>query len=326
MTETTIPPSTSGAVRPRVGVSACLIGDQVRFDGGHARDTFVAESLDPFVTWIKVCPEMEAGLGTPREPIRLIGRPGAIRVASTRTRRDVTAELHDVSVRRAAALASQDLDGFVLKKDSPSCGLHRVRVYKDDGTATRDGRGVFASALTSAMPLLPVEEEGRLVDPGIREHFIERVFAHQRLRELGEPQGVHALMRFHTRHKLLLLAHSPAIYKAMGSLVAIARPAHLGELMRQYREAFMTALVSPATRPKHVNVLQHIAGYFKRLVTDQARREIADAITEYQRDLVPLVVPVTLLGHYARVHAVDYLLGQVYLDPHPRALKLRNHA
>ena len=315
-----------GQAKPRVGVSACLLGEEVRFDGGHARDTFVAQSLSSFVSWVQVCPEMEAGLGTPREPIRLLTHPGGIRVVTTRTRRDFTSELQDVATRRAAALATQDLDGFVLKKDSPSCGLHRVRVYKDDGTATRDGRGVFASALTGALPLLPIEEEGRLADPGIREHFIERVFAHYRLRALGEPANVHAIMHFHARHKLLLLAHSPAIYRAMGSLVAMARPSQLAELMRAYRRSFMSALAAPATRPKHVNVLQHIAGYFKRSVSDQARREIAAAIADYQRELVPLVVPVTLLGHYARVHAVDYLLGQVYLDPHPRALKLRNHA
>ena len=319
-------PVPEGATRPRVGVSACLLGEEVRFDGGHARDIFVAESLGSFVSWVQVCPEMEAGLGTPREPIRLLAHPGGVRVVTTRTRRDFTTELHDVATRRAASLATQDLDGFVLKKDSPSCGLHRVRVYKDDGTATRDGRGVFAAALTRALPLLPVEEEGRLVDPGLREHFIERVFAHQRLRALGEPDGVHAIMRFHARHKLLLLAHSPAMYRAMGSLVAMARPSQLGELMRTYRASFMSALAAPATRPRHVNVLQHIAGYFKRIVGDQARREMAAAIADYQRELVPLVVPVTLLGHYARVHAVDYLLGQVYLDPHPRALKLRNHA
>jgi uncharacterized protein YbgA (DUF1722 family)/uncharacterized protein YbbK (DUF523 family) len=310
----------------RLGVSACLLGQQVRYDGGHKRSPFLTDVLGPFVQWVAVCPEEEAGFGTPREAMRLERRRDGVHLMTVRSKVDVTAQLVEVAERRVLALAEMDLDGYVFKKDSPSCGLMRVKVYGPSGMADRDGRGLFAAAVAKAMPLLPTEEEGRLGDPHLRENFVERIFAYRRLRALvaGAPR-VRDLMEFHARHKLLLLAHSPAAYAALGRLVADTRGRVSQRRLEEYAHAFMTALCAMATRGRHANVLQHMAGYFQRLIDDEARRELASSIADYQRGLVPLIVPVTLVRHHARAHKVQYLLDQVYLHPHPKELMLRNH-
>jgi uncharacterized protein YbgA (DUF1722 family)/uncharacterized protein YbbK (DUF523 family) len=310
----------------RLGVSACLLGEHVRFDGGHKRDPFLTESLGRFVEWVPVCPEEEAGFGTPREAMRLVrAADSEVRLRTVRSQRDLTGELRAHSVARACALAAADLDGFVLKKDSPSCGLTRVKVYDPNGVATRSGRGLFADALCTRLPLLPVEEEGRLHDPAIREHFIERVFAYRRLRGVLV-RGVHVseLVRFHTRHKLQLLAHSPTMYAELGRMVARGRDA--AALASEYGNRFMAALAVPTTRGRHSNVLQHMAGYLRELLSREARNDVANAISEYQNALVPLVTPLRVIAHYTTVHQVRYLAEQVYLDPYPKELMLRNHA
>jgi uncharacterized protein YbgA (DUF1722 family)/uncharacterized protein YbbK (DUF523 family) len=311
----------------RLGVSACLLGAHVRFDGGHKRDAFLTESLGRFVEWVPVCPEEEAGLGTPREAMRLVrGTHSEIRLMTVRSRRDLTRELRAHSVARACALGDADLDGFVLKKDSPSCGLTRVKVYDANGAAERCGRGLFAEALCARLPLLPLEEEGRLHDQAIREHFIERVFAYSRLRRLlVAGVRVSDLVRFHTRHKLQLLAHSPTMYAELGRMVARARDATAAALASEYADRFMGALAVATTRGRHANVLQHMAGYMRELIAREARSDVANAISEYQNALVPLVTPLRLIAHYATVHQVRYLAEQVYLDPYPKELMLRNH-
>lgn len=310
----------------RLGVSACLLGEAVRFDGGHKRDAFISDALSGFVDWVRVCPEQEAGFGTPREAMRLVTIDSAIRLVTVRTKRDVTAMLQDAAAARVADLTRLDLDGFVLKADSPSCGPARVRIYSPEGGAIRNGRGLFAAALAGALPDLPIESEGRLTDPAIREHFFARVFARRRWRALtASSPGVRALMRFHAQHKLLLMAHSPQWYAALGRLVASASRATMTARLEEYAAGFMAALARPATRARHVNVLQHIAGYFKEVIRDPARRELAAAVEEYRQALVPLVVPVSLLSHHARVYGVDYILDQAYLEPYPKALRLRNH-
>ena len=308
----------------RLGVSACLLGNEVRYDGGHKRHPFLTDLLGPFVEWVPVCPEVEAGFGTPREAMHLV-RDGGVRLLTVRTRRDVTHQLETAVAARLRQLASLDLDGYVLKKDSPSCGLFRVKVYGQPGVSERTGRGIFAAALSDAQPLLPLEEEGRLGDPRLRETFIERVFAYRRLRQLSAgPVRAGGLMAFHARHKLLLLAHVPAAYARLGRLAASAKGRVSRALMEEYAAGFMAALAVPATRGRHVNVLQHMAGYFEAADTD-SRRELAATIADYGRGLVPLVVPLTLVAHHARRHAVGYLLDQVYLQPHPKELMLRNH-
>jgi uncharacterized protein YbgA (DUF1722 family)/uncharacterized protein YbbK (DUF523 family) len=315
-----------GTRRIRVGISACLLGTQVRFDGGHKRDVFLTDTFGRFVDWVPVCPEVECGLGTPRESMRLVRVGKNVRLITVKTGIDLTDRMERFSRPRVSALADENLSGYVLKKDSPSCGLERVKVYGRHGSPVRGGRGLFAAALVEMYPHLPVEEEGRLSDPRLRDNFIERVFAYSRLRGLFDARWtVGDLVRFHTAHKLLLLAHAPAAYRRLGRLVAGAHGLSRRDLERRYVDGFMQALARLATARQHTNVLQHMAGYFKDRLDAASKRELVDAIADYRRSLIPLVVPLTLVRHHVRVLDVSYLAGQLYLDPHPKELMLRNH-
>ena len=266
------------------------------------------------------------GLGTPRETLRLIRRGNDLRMITTRTAIDHTDAMQGWSARRLAQLARENLSGYVLKKDSPSCGMERVKTYGDSGPPARDGRGVFAAALLARFPLLPVEEEGRLSDPTLRENFIERVFAYRRLTDLFAARWTTGdVVRFHTAHKMSLLAHSTTAYNALGRLVANVRQMRRASFRDEYGVLFMKTLAIPATRARHTNVLQHMAGHLKTLLDVGSRAELAATIDEYRRELVPLVVPVTLLRHHVRHYDVAYLKGPIYLEPHPRELMLRNH-
>jgi uncharacterized protein YbbK (DUF523 family)/uncharacterized protein YbgA (DUF1722 family) len=299
----------------RIGISTCLLGEEVRWDGGHKRDRFLTDVLAPYVEWVPVCPEVEVGMGTPREPVRLVRREGEIVMLGTKSGRDWTAPMRAWSEKRARELSRLDLCGYVLKKDSPSCGMERVKVRSEKGMPKKEGQGIFAEPLMRHQPSLPVEEEGRLHDAALRENFIERIFAYRRLRSFFERRwSVGGLVAFHTAHKLQLLAHSPQAYRSLGRLVASAKGAPRGELQDQYRSEFMAALSRRATRRRHVNVMQHCIGHFRKRLEDEARAE-----------LIPLVVPVTMIAHYVRRLRVEYLAGQVYLDPHPKELMLRNH-
>jgi len=310
----------------RIGISSCLLGEKVRFDGGHKRDSFLTETFGPLVEWVPVCPEVECGFGTPRESMRLVRREDGVRLLTTKSGVDLTERMTTYSAERTARLAQDHLCGYVLKKDSPSCGLERVKVYTPDGNPSRAGRGIFATHLTARFPHLPVEEEGRLSDPRLRDNFVERVFAYWRLQALfGGRWDRGAVVRFHTAHKLIVMAHVPEAYQRLGRLVAGAKAMSRIDLERRYTELFMTALTTIATPRRHTNVLQHMAGYFKTLLDKASRLELGQTIDEYRRGLVPLVVPITLFRHYVRLHRVSYLAGQLYLDPHPRELMLRNH-
>lgn len=311
--------------RPRIGISACLLGDEVRFDGGHKRDPFLTDVLGPHVEWVRVCPEVEVGMGTPRETLRLVrATDGGVRMLTTRTNIDYTDSMRDWARSRLHALASENLSGYVLKKDSPSCGMERVKVYGGP-VPERTGRGLFADALLSRFPNLPVEEEGRLSDPRLRENFIERVFAYQRLRGFFKGRWTTGgLVAFHTAHKMSLLSHSPVAYAALGRLVASASRLPRAELREPYEHDFMETMAVIATIRRHTNVLMHMAGHLKKRLDADSRAELASSIDEYRRGLVPLVVPLTLFRHYVRVHHVAYLAGQTYLEPHPRELMLRN--
>jgi uncharacterized protein YbgA (DUF1722 family)/uncharacterized protein YbbK (DUF523 family) len=310
----------------RIGVSSCLLGNNVRYDGGHKRDAFVRDALGSHVTFVPVCPEVEVGMGTPRESVRLVRLGERVHLRGVRSGTDHTDAMERWAARRAAELEPLELCGFVLKKDSPSCGMERVRVYGAKGVPARDGRGLFAEALLARMPLLPVEEEGRLNDPPLRENFVERVFAYRRLRALLAGRWtVGDLVRFHTAEKLLLLAHQPAAYQARGRLVARAKGTPRAELARSYAEGYMTALKALATRGKNANVLQHMAGYFKDRLPPSEKAELQEAIADHRRGLVPLVVPLTLLRHLVRRLGAPWLEGQSYLEPHPKELMLRNH-
>jgi uncharacterized protein YbgA (DUF1722 family)/uncharacterized protein YbbK (DUF523 family) len=311
----------------RIGISTCLLGQHVRYDGGHKRDAFLVETFGPLIEWVPVCPEVEVGLGTPRESMRLVKDAEGVRLVTVKTRVDHSAALRRFAVRRVAALGRLGLCGYVLKKDSPSCGMARVKVYDPaGGMPAKTGTGLFARALMEAEPLLPVEEEGRLNDPVLRESFVERVFAYGRLRALFAGRWtLGALVSFHAAHKLQLLSHSPQSYQELGRLVAGAKHIERRELRRRYEAGFMKGLAVLATRARHVNVLQHILGYFKRNLDDASRRELLSLTDDYRAALVPLVVPITLVRHHVRRCGVAYLEGQTYLEPHPKELMLRNH-
>jgi uncharacterized protein YbgA (DUF1722 family)/uncharacterized protein YbbK (DUF523 family) len=310
----------------RIGISACLLGQPVRFDGGHKRNAFLTETFGRFVEWVPICPELECGLGTPREAMRLVRLEQGMRLLTVRTGIDLTERLERFSRSRVSALVREDLSGYVLKKDSPSCGLERVRIYDRHGSPARSGRGLFAAALVEAYSNLPIEEEGRLADPRLRENFVERVFAYWHLRGLFDGRWTAGdLVRFHTAHKLLLLAHAPEAYRQLGRLVAGGRGLSRRDLERRYVEGFMQALAQLATTRRHTNALQHMAGYFKDRLYAASKRELAETITDYRRGLIPLVVPLTLIRHHVRTLDVTYLAGQTYLEPHPKELMLRNH-
>lgn len=324
---TTPVPSIARNGRPiRVGISSCLLGNEVRFDGGHKRDRYLTDTLGQFFEWVPVCPEVEMGLGTPRETLRLVGDASTPRLVFGRTGGDQTAGMQTWSKGRLDQLARMDLCGYILKSDSPSCGMERVRVYGESGMPNKTGVGIFARALMDRFPLLPVEEEGRLHDLPLRENFVERVFCCRRWRDTvagGLTRGT--LVKFHTAHKLLLMAHSPKLYAELGRLVASAKALTPRQLETAYGERFMAALKVKATAKKHVNVLQHILGYFKRDLDARDKSELLAVIDDYHKNLVPLVVPITLLKHHLARIRVPYIEDQVYLYPHPKELMLRNH-
>ena len=310
----------------RIGISMCLLGEGVRFDGGHKRDPFLVDTFGRHVEWLPVCPEVDIGLGTPREPIRLARQGKDIRLVGVKSGADHTDAMRAYAARKAEELAASDLCGYILKKDSPSCGMERVKVYDPNLSPARTGRGVFAEALLQRLPHLPVEEEGRLSDPRIRDNFVERAFAYRRLRDLFSGRWTTGtLVRFHTAHKLVLLSHSPRAYAELGRLVAGASSLPREDVRRRYESGFMDALRVIATPKRHVNVLHHMLGYFKNTLDAGSRGELLASIEDYGRGLVPLVVPITLFRHHVRALKVAYLAGQVYLEPHPKELMLRNH-
>ncbi len=310
----------------RVGISSCLLGNPVRYDGGHKHDRYLTDTLGMFFEWVAVCPEVEMGLGTPRETLRLVGDPAAPRLVFAKTGVDQTQGMRAWANERLRRLAEADLSGYILKSDSPSCGMERVRVYGAAAMPQRSGAGLFARALMERFPLLPVEEEGRLNDLPLRENFVERVFCYRRWRNLvtgGLTRG--RLVAFHAAHKLLLLAHSPRHYTELGRLVAEAKGHSPRDLESRYGTCFMTALRVKATPKKHANVLQHILGYLKRDLDGADRAELVAVIEDYRLGLVPLVVPLTLFRHHLARISVPYIQEQVYLNPHPKELMLRNH-
>ncbi len=310
----------------RLGISSCLLGNQVRFDGDHKRNHFATEVLGRFVEWVPVCPEIEAGMETPRPPMRLVRDAKGVRLLEIKSGRNHTGMLKTYSARRVRSLEALDLSGYVLKKDSPSCGMTRVKVYSQRGMARREGTGLYASALMDAFPNLPIEEEGRLEDSKLRENFIERLFAYERLRALFRARwSAGQVVTFHARHKLQLSAHSRAAYGELGRLVAALRDTVRADFRRQYERSFMAALEPIATPGRNADVLRHAAGHLEKHLDAASRGELAELIRGYRAGGVPLIVPITLIRHHARHHAVDYLNGQVYLDPHPSERMLRNH-
>ena len=310
--------------KPRVGVSACLLGQPVRYDGGHKRDRFLTDTFGRFVEWVPVCAEVECGLPVPRESMHLEGDAAAPRLVTTRTHEDRTDCMTRWAARRLDELVGLDLCGFIFKTNSPSSGMRGIRVYDANGVPHKTGIGLFARAFMERFPLLPVEDEGRLHDPGLRENFIERIFALRRYRDM--PRSVGALVRFQANHKMQLLAHSRTRMTEMGRLVAHAKETPPEELFAAYEEHLMAALREKATPGRNVDALTHMMGFFKNTLTADEKAELLDVIRQYGDGLTPLIVPVTLLNHYVRKYDEPYLKTQTFLHPHPLELKLRNHA
>lgn len=308
-----------------IGVSSCLLGEKVRYDGGHKHDRYITDTLGRFFRFVPVCPEVGCGLPVPREAMRLEGDPAAPRLVTNRTGIDLTERMLDFCRKKVVELERQELCGFIFKKDSPSSGLFRVKVY-GGGMPSKTGRGLFADALVKHLPLLPVEEEGRLYDMNIRENFIERVFAFRSWKDfLLGTCGMGDLVAFHTTRKLQIMAHSPEIYREMGKLVADGKRMQRDELLTSYRELLLRALSLHATVKKNTNVLSHIMGYFKNQLTPGEKEELLEILRRYHEQILPLIVPVTLLKHYVRKYEQEYLKTQSYLNPHPMELMLRNH-
>lgn len=310
----------------RIGISACLLGQNVRYDGGHQHDRYITDTLGQWFDWVPVCPEVEYGLPIPREAMRLVGDPESPRLVTIRTRIDHTDGMAAWAGARLEKLAGEELGGFLFKSKSPSSGMAAVKVYNDSGMAVKKGVGIFAGTFMKRFPLLPIEEDGRLNDPLLRENFIERVFVYQRWRELEKKGGgVKDLVGFHSDHKLLILSHSPKHLTALGRIVANPDRLKPAALREAYVRPLMEALRLTATIRKQTNVLQHMVGYFKNRLTPDEKRELAEVIENYHRGLLPLIVPITLLAHYVRLYDEPYLKRQVYLHPHPLELMLRNH-
>ncbi len=319
-------PSAAELLPIRIGISSCLLGEAVRFNGGHKRDRYLTETLGQYFEYVPVCPEVEVGLGVPRPTLRLQFHSSEnVRLIMPQTGEDYTEKMARWAKTRIHALRELDLCGYVLKKNSPSCGL-RVRTFYSDGRMAPWALGRFAAALMEAMPHLPVIEEGRLHDPQLRENWIEQVFGYHRLKQLWRSRWtIGKLVEFHTRHKFLLLAHSPKLYEELGRLVAHAKQINRQELRERYEAAFMKALSTMATRNKHCNVLHHMLGYFSDKLDKASRQELLGEIQDFRRGLVPLVVPLVLVRHYVRLFSVDYLRDQTYLNPHPKELALRSY-
>ena len=310
----------------KLGISRCLLGESVRYDGSHQLDRYITGTIGTYAIWYPVCPEVECGLPIPREAMRLVGNPESPRLVTRKTGVDLTDKMKTWISGKLQDLEEQDLCGFIFKSRSPSSGYSGVKVYSASGQFPKKGMGIFAAAFINHFHLIPVEDDGRLHDANIRENFIERVFTFWRWKKmlLGKA-GLKELIEFHTTHKLLLMSHSQKHYTHLGKMVAGAGKRDRESLFPQYIVSFMEALKFQATTKKHTNVLMHIAGYFKKNLTTDEKAELLEVIETFHKGLVPLIVPITLLNHYVRKYDEQYLKKQYYLNPHPAELMLRNH-
>ncbi|UJS21567.1 MAG: DUF523 and DUF1722 domain-containing protein [Candidatus Brocadia sp.] len=309
----------------RLGISSCLLGEKVRYDGAHKLDRFITDTLGQYFEWIPVCPECEYGLPVPREPLRLVGRPESPRLITIKTGIDHTEKMLQWTEKKLTELEQRNLCGFIFKSKSPSSGIAGVKVYKPSGVPSQRGVGIFGGAFMKRFPLTPVIDDVRLHNPQLRKNFIEGVCVFQRWQELLKSRDINDLVGFHTSHKLLMLAHSPRHYALLGQLVADAKGVKRKDLYASYIQGFMEGMRLLATPAKNANVLMRIAGYLKKFITADEKQELLEVIENYRQCLVPLIVPVTLVKHYARKYRIVYLEKQRYLNPHPVELMPQNH-
>ncbi|HBC57500.1 MAG TPA: DUF1722 domain-containing protein [Gammaproteobacteria bacterium] len=310
----------------RIGVSACLVGHKVRYDGGHKQDNYILHTLSRYFKFVEICPEVELGLGTPREPIQLRQQGESVRLVAVNSGRDLTGDMQQYARKRVRQLHNNHLHGYLFKRASPSCGISRVKIYQQKGAPKHSGVGVYAQTVMERWPNLPVEEEGRLNDSDLRVNWITRVFAYAALQNLWSSSWrLGKLVEFHTRYKFVLLSHSEKEYRQMGQLVAEANKTRPHQLKQEYEQLFMSALRKKATTRKHTNVLQHMVGFFKKELGSRERQALVESIEDYRQGYVPLIVPITLIRHYVAVLGISYLSNQVYLNPYPKELALMNH-
>ncbi len=310
----------------RIGVSSCLLGEPVRWDGGHKRDRTVKNQLGRIFEWVPTCPEVEIGMGIPREAVRLAGDLKSPRMVGNQTGKDWTPRMNRYSRQRSAELAKMGVCGYIFKSRSPSCGIAGIKVTGKNGKITSRGRGLFAGVFMNRCSLVPVEDESRLQDARVRDNFITRVFAYHRLTKLLSGRfSRKELLEFHAAHKYLLLAHSPKHKNALDRLLARANQFPPAGLKRRYAEQFMQALSYKTTVRKNADVLNHMLGMFKKQLTEAARQEVAETIEDYRNGLVPLLEPLTLIRHLVRIHRINTLKDQVYLHSHPKELMLRQN-
>ena len=308
----------------KIGVSSCLLGEEVRYDGGHKRDIYITGTLSQYFDFQPICPEVAIGLGVPRPTIQLVDKGAGIRAVGVKDASlDVTDRLRTFGLEAIDSL--QTVSGYILKKDSPSCGMERVCVYNSNEKPEKRGRGIFADTLINTLPNLPVEEEGRLMDPVLRENFLERVFIYYRWQQMIK-NGITSkrVIEFHTQHKFNLLAHDETIYRKLGRMVAELDKENLHTLANNYIDLLMESLKKPATRKRHNNVLMHIMGFFKDQLSGDDKQEILDLLDAYRLGQVPLIVPITLMKHYLRRFPHPYVEQQYYLNPYPEELMLHN--
>lgn len=310
----------------KLGIAKCLLGEKVRYDGSQKLDRYIRDTLGQYVEWVPVCPEVETGMPIPREPVRLVDDGDMPRLVGRQSGEDWTDRMQKWGAARLEQLRKEDLCGYIFKYGSPSSGMARVKVYNEKGMPRHDGTGMWAQMVMKAFPLLPFEDDGRLHDPQLRENFISRVFVLKRWRDAmagGFTSG--KLVDFHTRHKLLIMAHSVELYRIMGKLVARVGERDNNDIFEHYLEKLFKALSYKHTIKKNVNVLSHVMGYFKKDITSSEKAELLELIGQYHKGLVPLVVPITIINHYIRKYDKEYLAIQYYLAPYPAELMLRNH-
>ena len=312
----------------KIGVSSCLIGEKVRWNGDHKQNMYIKDTLCKYFKYVPVCPEVEVGMGVPREAVSLYGNPEKPKMIAKTTQANWTDKMNKYAKDRIKALASEELCGYIFKSKSPSCGLARIPVYDElDKNKTSYSSGLFADAFIKANPICPTEDEGRLTNPHLRENFIIRIFSFARLKSelLNGKARPGTIVKFHTRHKFLLLSHSRKHYQTLGKIVAEVKDIPWNTVLSSYIFTFMEALTLKSTPKKNTDVLLHLMGFLKKVLTKQEKKDLLGAIEDYKNELIPLVVPVTLLRHQVKKHNIEYLLDQVYLNPHPKELMLRNH-
>lgn len=310
--------------KPKLAVSRCLLGEKVRFDGGHKKFGFLISTLSNYFELVPFCPEVEIGLPIPRDSLRIVESDGEEKLINNKTGEDSTSKMLEYAEKKSVELVNQDIVGVIFTAKSPSCGLFRVKTYGEDRQPRKLSSGIFAKTFHKNFPLVPAEEDGRLNDSSLKENFIERIFArHDWLTNYEE--SAKFLYYFQTKYKYTLMAHSPQKQKDLGKLIADVTKDNIKEVIKEYENLFMEAMGEIATTKKHTNVLHHIMGYFKNDITSDEKQELVELIENYHNGLLPLIVPVTLLNHFVRKYKESYLEGQHYLNYHPMELMLRTN-